>query len=368
MLKKNLVKIGIIGTGVGIRTHLKGFRGVEGCEVIAIVGSRKERSVEFANKYDIPYACADYKEICDRNDIDLICVCSPNKYHYEAVKYAISKGKNVICEKPVSHISEEVNRLALIPQQPNTFVYVDHQLRFNPYMRKIREMIQEDLLGHVYLVRVNQVGTGFSSDHLPWSWSFDGNEGGGVRLAMASHLNDLIQFWFDSRRILSVFGNLNPVFKKRCIDGQNRIVTGSTLCNAQIQLENELSIMYSINAGGFSSFKFEIDMAGDKGELHFDLVDKLTVYTANRKGEAQKVDVTGVFEDERENKASLFSGSFRYFAPLVVKKLLGEDTPELCDAATLEQAKYNCKILDAIKKSANTGIPVVYSCEENNYV
>lgn len=368
MSKKNLVKIGIIGTGVGIRTHLKGFREVEGCEVTAIVGSRKERSEEFANKYDIPTACADYMELCDRDDIDLVCVCSPNKYHYETVKYALSKGKNIICEKPVSHISEEVHKLALIPQRPDTFMYIDHQLRFNPYMRKIRDIVRKNLLGHIYIVRINQVGLGFSDNNLPWSWSFDGNEGGGVRLAMASHFNDLIQFWFDSRKVLSVSGNLNPIFKERYIDGQKKLVTGSTLCNAQIQLENELSIMYSINAGGFSSFKFEIDMAGDKGELHFDLVNKLIVYTDDRKGETQKVDVPGVFEDERENKASLFSGSFRYFAPLVIRKLQGELVPELCDAATIEQAKYNCKILDAIKKSANTGIPVVYSCEENSYV
>lgn len=365
MLKS--VKIGIIGTGVGIRTHLKGFRGLDGCEVVAISGSCIERSREFAEKYDIPKACADYKELCDIEDIDLVCICSPNKYHFDAVKYAMLKGKNIICEKPVSHITEEVNSLALVSQKAGTFVYVDHQLRFNPYMRKIREIVQKKLLGNIYLVRINQVGTGFSDYNLPWSWSFDGNEGGGVRLAMASHLNDLIQFWFDNRRVMSVSGNLNPIFKERVIDGKKRTVTGSTLCNAQIQLENELSIMYSINAGGFSTFKFEIDMAGDEGELHFDLVNKIVVYTLARKGEAQKVEVDGVFEDERENRASLFSGSFRYFAPLIIKKILGENVPELQDAATIEQAKYNCIILDAIKKSSNTGIPIVYSSEENNY-
>ena len=102
------VKIGIIGTGVGIRTHLKGFNSIDDCEVIAITGSSLERSIEFANKYNIPIACKDYKDLCDIDDLDLVCVCSPNKYHYEAMKYAIEKGKNVICEKPVSHITSEV--------------------------------------------------------------------------------------------------------------------------------------------------------------------------------------------------------------------------------------------------------------------
>lgn len=362
------VKIGIIGTGVGIRTHLKGFNSIDGCEVIAITGSSLGRSKEFANKYDIPIACKNYKELCDIDDLDLVCVCSPNKYHYDAMRYAMVKGKNVICEKPVSHITSEVIKLLNIKKNINQFICVDHQLRFNPYMKKIKDIISEGRLGKTYLVRINQVGIGFSDDKLPWSWSFDSNEGGGVRLAMASHFNDLIQFWFDSRPIVSVVGNLNPIFKERIINGEKRKVTASTLCNAQIQLQDELSIMYSINAGGFSSFKFEIDIAGDKGELHFDLNDKLSIYTTDKKGEKQIVDVEGVFEDERENKASLFSGSFRYFAPLVIKKLQGQNVSELDSVATLEDAVYNCKILDAIKESSNNCESIIFIKEKNNYI
>lgn len=362
------INIGIIGTGVGIRTHLKGFREVNGCKVLAITGSSMKRSEFFAKKHEIPVACATYKDLCDMPEIDLVCVCPPNKYHAEVVKYAVAKGKNVICEKPVSHISAEVDELATLATHEGQFICVDHQLRFNPYMRKIKDIIESKVLGHVYLVRINQVGVGFSDSDLPWSWSFDGDEGGGVRLAMASHFNDLIQFWFNSREVLSVTGNLNPVFKERTVEEKTRIVTGSTICNAQIQLKNELSVMYSINAGGFSSFKFEIDMAGDKGELHFDLINKISIFTNTQKGVAQVVDVKGVFDDERTNKASLFSGSFRYFAPLVVQFLQGENVPIIKDVATIEQAKYNCRILDAIKVAANTGNPIVFACEENNYV
>lgn len=361
------INIGIIGTGVGIRTHLKGFRGVNGCNVLAIAGSSSERSNFFAEKNDIPIACANYKELCDIPEIDLVCVCPPNKFHYDVMKYAISKGKNIICEKPVSHITSEVEQLTHLEKKRDTFIYVDHQLRFNPYMRKIKELIHSGALGHIYLVRINQLGIGFSDENLPWSWSFDAQEGGGVRLAMASHFNDLIQYWFNNRKVLSVSGNLNPIFKERLVNGEIRKVNASTLCNAQIQFENELSVMYSINAGGFSSFKFEIDMAGDKGELHFDLTNKLAIYTENKKGIVQPIDVEGVFDDERANKASLFSGSFRYFAPLVIKQLQGYNVPEMNDVATIEQAKYNCNILDAIKQSSNSGIPVVFSCEENSY-
>lgn len=362
------IKIGIIGTGVGIRTHLKAFKSIEGCKVVAIVGSSKKRAEHFAKQWNIPIACENYKELCNINDIDLVCVCSPNPYHYDAMKYAILKGKNIICEKPVSYISNEVEQLAVLCNTSKAFICVDHQLRFNPYMKKIKQIINEGIIGKIYLVKINQIGNGFSDNTLPWSWSFDGTQGGGVRLAMASHFNDLMQFWFNNRPVCSVTGNLNPIFKVRNVNDEAKLVTASTLCNAQIQFKDELSAMYSINAGGFGPFRFEIDMFGDKGELHFDLVNKLSLYTCEKKGEKQIIEVNNVFDDERENKASLFSGSFRYFAPLVIEKLLGNEVKELDNVATLEDAKYNGMILDAIKKSSNSGIPVVFFREENIYV
>lgn len=92
----NKIKIGIIGTGVGIRTHLKGFRNFQDeAEIYAIAGSSLERSKEFATQYNIPVACADYKELCNIEDLDLVCITAPNKFHKEMLKYAVSKNKNI---------------------------------------------------------------------------------------------------------------------------------------------------------------------------------------------------------------------------------------------------------------------------------
>lgn len=127
------LKVGIIGTGVGIRTHLSGFRLYDDiAEVIAICGSSLERSHEFAQKHNIPIACADYKELCDLAEVDLVCVTTPNRLHLAATKYAISKNKHVICEKPLSDNSDEVTELIDTVQNYSCIAVVDHQLRFNP--------------------------------------------------------------------------------------------------------------------------------------------------------------------------------------------------------------------------------------------
>lgn len=362
------VKIGIIGTGVGVRTHFSAFSKLEDVEVVAISGSSLVRSKEFAEKLNIPRACADYKELCDMADIDLVCVTAPNRYHVEMVKYAMKCKKHIICEKPVSEKMSEVEELELLSRKYDKLLVIDHQLRYNPYMTKIKNLLENKEIGTPYLVRINQEGVGFSDKNAKWSWSFDGKQGGGVRLAMASHFNDLIQYWFGNRDVLAVSGNLNPVFKKRRDDkGAERDVDASTICSAKIDLHNELSLMYTINAGAYRKFIFEIDIYGDKGQIHFDLENKLSIYRQDSIGVEEKVEVDGVFEDEKANKASLFSGSFRYFAPKIVSAVNG-NADEIARSARLADAIYNCKLLDAILISANSGEAVILKKERNEYV
>jgi predicted dehydrogenase len=362
------VKIGIIGTGVGIRTHLNGFRLFDTSEIIAICGSSLNRSQDFAQKYAIPIACANYKELCDIPEIDLVCVTSPNRYHFDAVKYAIEKEKHIVCEKPLSDNEKEINELVNAVRDYSKIVVVDHQLRFNPYIKKIKELITSEELGDIYTVKLNQKGTSFAASEVKWMWSFDGKQGGGVRLAMASHFNDLIQFWFGDRKVIGVNAYLNPVTKTRKDNnGVSHEVTGSTICNASILMEDELNVLYSINAGSYMGSIFEIEIFGSEAELTFSLNDKLSLYHRNDIGKKQSVLVDGVFEDERENKISIFSGSFRYFAPLLLKAIQTNDFGLIANVATFVDAQYNIRILDAIKQSANTSSGIVLKKTNNNH-
>jgi len=363
------VRIGIIGTGVGIRTHMNGFRLFQDAEVLAICGSSLSRSQEFAERYGIPIACADYKELCDNPDIDLICVTSPNRFHFDAVQYAVLKEKHVVCEKPLSDDEKEVRLLVdTVSKYPHIAV-VDHQLRFNPYVNKIKELITNGTVGDIFTVRLNQQGTGFANPDTPYMWSFDGSQGGGVRLAMASHFNDLIQFWFGEREVLGVNAYLNPVTKTRKDNnGALHIVTASTICNASISLADELNIVYSINAGSYMDSIFEIGIFGSKAELTFSLQDKLAIYTRDNVGRKEPVLVEGVYDDERENRVSIFSGSFRYFAPLLIRAIETGDHSNIAKAATFADAQYNIRLLDAIKRSANASSGIALGTRSNQYV
>lgn len=363
------IKVGIIGTGVGIRTHLNSFRLFsETTEVYAISGSSLERSNEFAKKYNIPVACSDYKELCDIDELDLVCITAPNKFHKEMIEYAIKKNKNIICEKPMVDTIEDAEYIVNISKDYEKIFIINHQLRFNPYILKMKELINNGTLGNIYNVKINQEGIGFANENANWSWSFDADQGGGVRLAMASHFTDLVQFLFNSRPVISVMATLNPVTKSRVDSiGNIRKVLASTTCNAFIMLKDELTIQYSINAGSYNKSRFDISIFGDKGELIFTLEDKLNLYLKSSIGECIKIVPDEVYQDEKENRVSIFSGSFRYLASKMISAILNDDMTDLKIATKAIDQLYTIEILEAIKKSANIGKSVSMNKEENEY-
>lgn len=350
-----IINIGIIGTGVGIRTHFKAFKDIQSVKVIGIVGSSFERAKEFATSTGINKAYENYKTLCDDDKIDLICITSPNLHHFDEISYALNKGKHIIAEKPLAMSVSQNEKLIELSENSKKLCIVNHQLRFNPYLLKIKEFISSDRLGRIYYIKIHQQGTGFSNRNLDWVWSFDETQGGGVRLAMASHLVDLINFWFPKTKYYDVSGNMDTVVETRLDkNGESRKITASSFFSASLSLGDMLNVHLSATAAAIGASMFNISVYGTIGELHFDLKNKLSVAFLGDKS-LQPIEVDGVFEDEKENKASIFSGSFRYLAPIIAQELLIKDLPLLQNAASFGDALKTQIVLDAIKDSALSG-------------
>src|ERR1700722_7856429 len=105
------LKIGIIGTGVGLRSHYPGFNSTGQVEFTGLVGSSVERANEFAKKYPFKYVFSDYRELISSDEVDLVCITSPNKFHKDAILYAIAHNKHILCEKPLASDLAEINAI-----------------------------------------------------------------------------------------------------------------------------------------------------------------------------------------------------------------------------------------------------------------
>lgn len=253
-----MVNIGIIGTGVGVRTHFKTFQKLKNAHVIAISGSTKQRAKQVAQEYGISKYCEDYKELINIEELDLVCITSPNIYHYEQARYCIEKGKNMLLEKPVGMNIEETTKLVQMSKGSNKINIVNHQLRYNPYLQKVRELISQDKLGRLYYINIHQQSNGFSNLNMPWTWSLEENQGGGVRLAMGVHLIDLLRFW-TNKKVLSVKGNMDSVIPERIHeDGKSKEVTTCSFFSSNLNLEDNLTVNISATCASCRKKRFWI--------------------------------------------------------------------------------------------------------------
>lgn len=354
MAVSNMITVGIIGTGVGMRTHLPAFRDIEGVDVLAVAGSNQERTRWFAEKHRIKYAM-DARSLCLLPEIDLVCVTSPTPYHRVQAEDALVAGKHVLCEKPLAlDLRDTCALIDIARDRPSQLSLINHQLRFNPYVRKVREMIAAGALGRPYYVWMHQQSTAFADRQAPWIWSFDANQGGGVRLAIGSHQIDLLHYWF-GETVLAVQGSMDPVVReRRGLDGVVTEVRASGFFSAALELESGVTVHLSATAASCGTPAFDFSLYGEEGELHFDLARKLRGAFLSTRGALEPIDVAGG-ELEGDKDVSIFRGSFTYFAPAIVDAIRLHDWSRLEAAARFSDAYKVQVVLDELAAAANEG-------------
>ena len=108
------IKIGIIGCGgIANGKHMPSYKNLaDEAEMVAFCDIIEER----AQKANVEYAAGkgkvftDYKKLL-KEDLDAVCVCTPNVSHSEITVAALNAGKHVICEKPMAINYEEAKAM-----------------------------------------------------------------------------------------------------------------------------------------------------------------------------------------------------------------------------------------------------------------
>lgn len=181
-IKINKVRWGILGTGRIAGLYADALRYCTDCADITAVGSRTYANAEkFAKKYNIPNIniYGSYDELVECPDVDVIYIASPNTYHYEHSMMALKAGKGVLCEKPLTISAKEAIALIEYAREHNLFFCEAMWSRFFPCEQKVREWIDNDMIGEVRLVNAN---FGFNAPVNPESRLFKPELGGGALL------------------------------------------------------------------------------------------------------------------------------------------------------------------------------------------
>jgi len=137
-----------------------------------------------------------------------------------------------------------------------------------------------------------------------------------------------------------------------------RQVKASSFFAAHLTIEPWCTAHLSATAASVGEQRFDIDIYGTDGEIHFDLKDKLRFSSRKACGETESVQVAGVTDAERQNAVSIFKGSFVYFAPKIVDAVVSGNLAYLEEACKFEDAVRTQRVLDALRESGVKGTTV----------
>lgn len=297
-----MLKVGLIGVGGISGAHIPVWESMEDVELTALCDIRQERMEPYPEKHH--YTKLD--EMLKNEKLDILDICLPTYLHADYAVRAMEKGIHVLCEKPVSLKSEDVERVYSTAHRMQVSFMVAHVLRFWPEYMLLKELYDTQKYGKLlsgYMSRVSQTP--------PWSWDNwmkDENRSGLVPFDLHIHDLDFLVY---------AFGKPEKV-------NSNRIKRSEQDCiNAvyeypEFYIETE-SAWYAGAYPFAARYRFQFERAVVSFEN-----DKCMIYEDNGQITDLTEGATGDTGDINLPKSDAYGNEIRYFTDCVLEKKFPE--------------------------------------------
>ena len=164
------INLGVIGVGGRGRSLLREVLGIQegsGTVQVLAVSDVYEKRKRAAQEMCKGEAYLDYRELLARDDIDAVIIATPDHWHAKMAIEAMSKGKDVYLEKPMTHIVEEARRVADTADKTKQVLQVGSQTTSSDQWWKARKVIEEGGIGELIM---SQGSYHRNSVEGEWNW------------------------------------------------------------------------------------------------------------------------------------------------------------------------------------------------------
>jgi len=165
-----MIKIAVIGYGYWGPNIVRNFSFVEDADVVCVCDFDSNRLKTVNKLYPAIRTTTDCHELLTSPDIDAVAIVTPVFTHYELAKRALQNGKHVFVEKPFTATVAEAEDLIALAERKNLTIMVDHTFLFTGAVRKIKEVIQNNLLGNLYYFDSTRVNLGLFQHDINVLW------------------------------------------------------------------------------------------------------------------------------------------------------------------------------------------------------
>jgi predicted dehydrogenase len=274
----NPLRVGIVGYGIMGKAHSYGYRvapmlrRLPVTPVVTVMSGRDAGAVAAAAAaYGVPATVTDWRELIERDDVDVVDICTPPGTHAQIARQAAAAGKAVLCEKPLALSYPEAAEALIAVTAAGVHNAVGFNYRRLPAIALMRRMIAEGAIGEIRMWRSTWLSDEFTDPATPYDWRFDRAMGGTTIADLGSHLIDLA---------LSIAGPIESTCAQSATFIGERPAAAGSGDQVHVTVDDAASALLRFQSGALGTFEvaraavrrpcdFTVEVNGSSGTLIF---------------------------------------------------------------------------------------------------
>ncbi len=190
------VRFGLIGYGAWGRHHAASIAKAEGGELVAIATPSEESLNVARQAHPEAAVLGDYRELVQRDDLDVVDVIVPNHLHHEVAMAVLRSGKHLLLEKPMCLTIQECDDVLQLAAEKDLRISINHEFRLSSLWGKVKDLVDDGVVGEpqYVLVELSRNPYRLGAD----GWRFDIDRVGDWILEEPIHFFDLARWYLSS--------------------------------------------------------------------------------------------------------------------------------------------------------------------------
>lgn len=150
------MRVGMIGVGAIGQHHARVYSALPGVDLVGVADIDFEKAQNIATQYKTK-AYTDYNELLD-HDLDAVSIAVPTSEHKKVALSTIQMGVNLLIEKPISDSVRDAQEIIAAAEAIGVKIMIGHIERYNPVITKLKEIIDNGILGKLLCLSARRVG------------------------------------------------------------------------------------------------------------------------------------------------------------------------------------------------------------------
>lgn len=201
------IKFAVIGAGHIGKRHAEMIKREEEAELVAMVDIRSQEECG-AQDFDVPFFTTIEELLNSGIEFDVANVCTPNGFHASQSLQILDAKRHVVCEKPMALSKKECEGVIFKSLQVSKQVFCVMQNRYSPPSAWIKDLIEQKILGDIFIVQLNCYWNRDERYYKPGGWKGKQDLDGGTLFTQFSHFIDIMYWLFgDIKNIQGKFAD-----------------------------------------------------------------------------------------------------------------------------------------------------------------